>query len=191
MRLLARRPGLAAALTVVALVELLLFRPSAKPVRHHAQVVAHGRRPLAKSRVPRRTPRPTPTLTPTPTPTTTRAVRRRRVVVTPTPTPAPTQRPSPKPAPTHTYTGDAVDMEYGTVQVQITVRGTRITDVEALQLPDSSRQSRQINDYAAPQLRQEALDAQSANIDTVSGATYTSDAYRESLQSAIDQWKPS
>jgi uncharacterized protein with FMN-binding domain len=103
------------------------------------------------------------------------------------PAPAPTRPPSPA-ATTRTFDGDAVDMEYGTVQVRITVRGTRITDVEALRLPDSSRQSRQINDYAGPRLRQEALDAQSANIDTVSGATYTSEAYRESLQSAIDRW---
>ncbi|MBV9039559.1 MAG: FMN-binding protein [Acidimicrobiia bacterium] len=65
-----------------------------------------------------------------------------------------------------------------------------MTDVQALQLPSDYARSQQISDYAGPKLRQEALDAQSANIDTVSGATYTSDGYRQSLQSALDQVHP-
>jgi len=72
------------------------------------------------------------------------------------------------------------------VQVAITVTGSHITDVRALHLTDSSGHSVQISDYAAPILRKEALSKQSAQIDMVSGATYTSEAYQQSLQSALD-----
>ena len=82
--------------------------------------------------------------------------------------------------------GGVAHTEYGDVQVRITVVGSRITDVTALHLTDSSRHSVRISAQAAPVLRTEALDKQSARIDMVSGATYTSDAYRQSLQSAID-----
>ena len=64
--------------------------------------------------------------------------------------------------------------------------GGKLTDVVALELP-TGRRSGQISNYAAPTLRQEALQAQSAKIDLVSGATYTSDAYTQSLQAALDQ----
>ena len=64
--------------------------------------------------------------------------------------------------------------------------GGKVADVVALQLP-TGRRSGQISTYAAPILHEEALQAQSANIDTVSGATYTSDAYAQSLQAALDQ----
>jgi uncharacterized protein with FMN-binding domain len=83
--------------------------------------------------------------------------------------------------------GDDVSTRYGDLQLRITLSGDRITEIEALKLPSDSRRSQQISENAAPKLRQEALDAQSAQIDTVSGATYTSDGYRESLQSAIDR----
>ncbi len=73
------------------------------------------------------------------------------------------------------------------MQVRVTLQGTRITDVEALHLPSDRERSAEISDFAGPRLRQEALKAQSANIDTVSGATYTSEGYRQSLQSALDQ----
>ena len=66
------------------------------------------------------------------------------------------------------------------------VAGGKVSDVVALALP-TGRRSGQISDYAAPILRQEALQAQSANINLVSGATYTSDAYAQSLQAALDQ----
>ncbi|WP_446216081.1 FMN-binding protein [Micromonospora sp. IBHARD004] len=72
------------------------------------------------------------------------------------------------------------------MQVQITVSAGKITDVTALRVPDGNHRDQEINDYAVPILRQQALAAQSAQIDTVSGATVTSDGYRESLQSAID-----
>jgi uncharacterized protein with FMN-binding domain len=87
------------------------------------------------------------------------------------------------------YSGPVVSTEFGPVQVRITVSGGSMTDVAALQLPTSHYRSIQINDRAVPILRQEALAAQSADIDTVSGATATSVAYRKSLQAALDAAK--
>ncbi len=85
-----------------------------------------------------------------------------------------------------TLTGDPVDVGYGTVQVQITMQGGRITGVTALSLPSGGRSS-DISSYAAPQLRAETLQAQTAGIDAVSGASYTSAGYARSLQSALDR----
>ncbi|MEV5822759.1 FMN-binding protein [Micromonospora haikouensis] len=84
------------------------------------------------------------------------------------------------------YDGSVAQTRWGPVQVRITVSAGKITDVTALQVPDGNHRDQQINDYAVPILRQSALAAQSADIDTVSGATVTSDGYRESLQAAID-----
>ncbi|SBN63417.1 FMN-binding protein [Curtobacterium sp. L3-7] len=86
-----------------------------------------------------------------------------------------------------TFTGDATQTRYGPVQVRITVAGGKITDVTALQLTDHDGRSVQISQQAAPILRQEALAAQSASIQAVSGATFTSEGYTTSLQSAIDK----
>ncbi|WP_020145807.1 FMN-binding protein [Terracoccus sp. 273MFTsu3.1] len=85
-----------------------------------------------------------------------------------------------------TVDGAVVGTQYGSVQVRVSFTGTKITNVHALQLTDSSRTSVSISAGAAPTLRREALAAQSAQIDVVSGATYTSEAYQQSLQSAID-----
>lgn len=92
-----------------------------------------------------------------------------------------------------TFTGPSVATYYGygPVQVQIVISGGRISDIKALKLPDESPRSKAISQYSEPQLRQEALDAQSSHIDTVSGATDTSDSYRTSLQAAIDLWHAS
>ncbi len=84
-------------------------------------------------------------------------------------------------------TGDAVDTRWGPVQVRVSLSGSRITAVEAIVVPDSNPRDREINSFAVPVLTQEALDAQSAQIDTVSGATYTSEGYAGSLQSALDK----
>jgi uncharacterized protein with FMN-binding domain len=89
-------------------------------------------------------------------------------------------------APARTYDGPTEDTRFGPVQVAATIKGGRITDVQALQLPSSHQRSQYISQQAAPELRIEALNAQSANIDTISGATYTSDAYAQSLQAALD-----
>lgn len=85
-----------------------------------------------------------------------------------------------------TYTGDAASTRYGDVQVQITVSGGQITAAEAIEYPNNDRHDQQINAYAIPILNAEAVEAQSASIDAVSGATVTSDGYITSLQSAID-----
>ena len=85
-----------------------------------------------------------------------------------------------------TYKGTAVQTRFGAVQVQITVSGGSITEVTPLQLTDDDRKSIQISNRAAPVLRSEVLAAQSADVQTVSGATVTSLAYLTSLQAAID-----
>ena len=85
-----------------------------------------------------------------------------------------------------TVDGAVVDTQYGSVQVRVSFTGKKITDVHALKLTDSSGTSVSISAGAAPILRQEAVAAQSSQIDVVSGATYTSEAYQQSLQSAID-----
>jgi uncharacterized protein with FMN-binding domain len=85
-----------------------------------------------------------------------------------------------------TFDGASVTHKYGTLQLSVTIADGQITDVRA-DYTTSSPVSTDINNDALPKLRQEALAAQSAEIDTVSGATYTSDAYRSSLQSALDE----
>lgn len=84
-------------------------------------------------------------------------------------------------------TGDAVNTRFGPVQVQITVANGKMTAVQAIVYPQESSRDQEINSYAIPQLNQEAAQAGSANIDMVSGATYTSDGYISSLQSALDR----
>jgi uncharacterized protein with FMN-binding domain len=84
-----------------------------------------------------------------------------------------------------TVAGPTVSTRWGPVQVQITVTNGKLTDITALQLPTGGRSGR-ISSSAEPVLRSQALAAQSAAIDGVSGATYTSVAYARSLQSALD-----
>ena len=82
--------------------------------------------------------------------------------------------------------GTVARTPYGLVQVRVDLVGTHIQDVIALRLTDSTGTSVRISASAAPVLRREAVAAQSARIDVVSGATYTSDGYRQSLQAALD-----
>ena len=86
-----------------------------------------------------------------------------------------------------TYTGSSVDTQYGPVQVQITVSNGKITAANAIEYPMNGSRDQQINSFAIPQLNSEAVSAQSANIDMVSGASYTSAGYAQSLQSALDK----
>jgi uncharacterized protein with FMN-binding domain len=86
-----------------------------------------------------------------------------------------------------TYTGGIADTRWGPVQVEITVQGGKITQSRAVQYPQNNDRDASINNYALPILDQEAVQQQSASIDTISGATVTSDGYLQSLQSAIDQ----
>ena len=85
-----------------------------------------------------------------------------------------------------TLAGTVVNTRFGPVQVQITVDGGKVTDVAALQLPSGDRRSASISSRVEQTLRSQALTAQSASIDGVSGATYTSIAYARSLQAALD-----
>jgi hypothetical protein len=85
-----------------------------------------------------------------------------------------------------TVSGPVVSTRFGTVQVAVTVEGGQLTDVTAVQLPADDRRSASISNRVEPMLRSQALTAQSANIDGVSGATYTSAAYARSLQAALD-----
>ncbi|MFE9705698.1 FMN-binding protein [Streptomyces sp. NPDC005930] len=87
---------------------------------------------------------------------------------------------------TQVLTGDAAQTQYGPVQVRVTVSGGKITDVEALQAPRGGR-SDQVTADAVPELNRAAVAAGTADIDAVSGATYTSAGYRRSLQSALDR----
>lgn len=86
-----------------------------------------------------------------------------------------------------TVAGPVVQTRFGPVQVQVTIAGGKISDVTALQLPSDRQRSAEISGIVGPMLQSEALAAQSAQIDLISGATYTSDAYAQSLQSALDQ----
>ncbi|MFJ9805954.1 FMN-binding protein [Streptomyces wuyuanensis] len=88
---------------------------------------------------------------------------------------------------TESVLGDVAGTQYGDVQVRLTVSGGRITAAEAVRTPDSDANSRKIAANAVPKLNQAVLTAQSAGIDAVSGATYTSEGYIRSLQSALDK----
>lgn len=88
-----------------------------------------------------------------------------------------------------TYAGTTSTNPYDEIQVAITVSGGKITAITTPVLVGESNHSDEINGYAVPQLTQQALTSQSAHIDGVSGASYTTQSYIESLQSAIDQAK--
>ncbi len=114
-------------------------------------------------------------------------------VTTPSPSVTPSSSATPSPSATtpssttKTYTGDQVMTRWGPMQVEITVSGGKITAAQAVQYPNGNGRDAEINSYALPVLNQEVVDRQSAQIDTVSGATVTSDGYLQSLQSALDQ----
>lgn len=154
--------------TVIGLVALLDFKSHTKPVG-----VALG------------APAPTqPAVNP--------ATRHRTASPKPTPhsTPAGSGNTSPRastPSPSAHFIGSAVQTQYGVVQVAVTVHGGRITKVTFPQLSAFDQTSQMINSQAAPLLVQETISAQSAHIDSISGATYTSAGYVQSLQSALDR----
>ncbi|MDQ2845387.1 MAG: FMN-binding protein [Actinomycetota bacterium] len=116
----------------------------------------------------RRSPTPTSTAPSKPTPS------------TPSPIPTPTS------AAPITVDGASEMTNYGVVQVRVVVTGDKITDVTAVQYPQGSERDQEINATAIPQLRNEVLAAQSANVQAVSGATFTTGGYLGSLQSALD-----
>lgn len=101
---------------------------------------------------------------------------------------APPRRKTPAPSPAaRTVVGQAVQTQYGVVQVKITLRGSKITNASLAQLTAYDSTSQYINSQAAPILLQQTMSAQSARIDGVSGASYTSQGYQQSLQSALDR----
>jgi uncharacterized protein with FMN-binding domain len=98
--------------------------------------------------------------------------------------------PSPTPTPqgvSGSFTGSTVSTIFGDVQVSVVVSGGRVVDVKSLQLPFDRPRSAEISQIAGPMLRSEAIQAHTAQIDIVSGATYTSEAYAQSLASALQQ----
>jgi uncharacterized protein with FMN-binding domain len=104
---------------------------------------------------------------------------------------------NPQPAPTSahgykngTFSGSAEDAFYGNVQVSATISGGKLTDVEFLQYPDTHSTSVMINQQAMPMLKQEAIQKQAARVDIISGATFTSQAFVQSLTNALDQARP-
>jgi uncharacterized protein with FMN-binding domain len=103
-----------------------------------------------------------------------------------TPSPSASKAGSGSSTGTKTYTGSVAQTRWGPVQVTITVSNGKITDVAVPTYPNGNGRDQEINAYALPILRQETLSAQNASIDTVSGATVTSNGYLESLQAALD-----
>ena len=124
---------------------------------------------------------PPPATTPTSVPTQTQTPP-------PAPTPTPAPAPAPKPAGQYadgSYMGSAADAYYGLIQVKAVIQGGKIADVQFLQYPSDRSTSRYINSQAMPILTSEAIQAQSANVDIVSGATDSSMAFQQSLASAL------
>ncbi|MBP7005992.1 FMN-binding protein [Patescibacteria group bacterium] len=140
---------------------------------------------------------PSTTVVPVAIPTTSTSVTTDPVPVpavppTSIPVPKPIPAPTPKPVGQYrdgTYTGDSVDVYYGNVQVAAVVRGGKITSVKFLEHPQDRPRSIAISNYAMPLLITEAIQAQRANVDTVSGATATSGGFVQSLFSALAQAK--
>jgi uncharacterized protein with FMN-binding domain len=135
---------------------------------------------------------PTPGSTPRPVsgatlPPTTKPPTLPPTAAPPAPPTAAPPKPTPAPGFTGTIDGTVVNMKYGPVQVRVVFSNGKITDVQALQTPTADSKSVSIAQHAVPILRSEALAAQSASISSVSGATYTSAAYKSSLQAAISK----
>ncbi|MBU6214534.1 FMN-binding protein [Patescibacteria group bacterium] len=122
------------------------------------------------------------------------------------PAPAPAQPTAAEPAPTPvsaaapvkkaagqyadgSYTGGAVDAYYGIVQVKAIVSGGKLTDIQFLQYPNDRDHTRELSFYAMPLLKQEAISAQNAQVDSISGATATSEGFSQSLSSALARAK--
>ena len=168
-----RRGIIALVTTALALVLLFTFKTPATPVVGSTDVSGST---SGSTAVVQASPKPTATDSTQAGPTATAAPAATAAPTTPTGTTATAV----------TITGSTISMRYGDVSVQITIDSGKITDVQAVALP-TGRHSGEISDAVAPILASEVLQAQSAHIDIVSGATYTTEAYAESVQAAIDQ----
>ena len=143
----------------------------------------------ASSAPPTALPSPTPTVNAQPSATANHAL-------SPSPTPTSILLPTPSPTPTvavaggyrdGSYTGQVTDAQWGYVQVQVAVTQGRITQVQFLKYPSDRSRSVRINQFADPVLVREAIQAQSAQVDIVSGATDSSEAFIQSLSDALSQ----
>lgn len=183
-----RRGAVALVTTILAVILLFSFRTSdpttaTNGLPNNGFVGAPaGATPAPVAAAPRPTSRPAAGATPAP-----------RQSLAPGATPAPDATPAPQqpaatPQPntgTETVDGDAIQTAYGTVQIALVVQNGKIVDVQELQMPSDRRLSQQISAQAGPMLRSQVLRAQNANINGVSGASYTSYGFWESLQSAL------
>ena len=166
--------------------------PSAMPIRPAATLAATaiGVVLLFAFRTPQAAPPATAVTTPAtspssnPTPTATPSGAPPSAGSSPTPTATPT--PAASGLRSGTFTGQTYSDQYGNLQVQVVISGGRITDVKLLQYPQNEPQSSFISSQALPLLREEVLQAQSAKIDAISGATFTSENFAASVQSALD-----
>jgi uncharacterized protein with FMN-binding domain len=116
----------------------------------------------------------------------------RSTTAAPRPTPTASSTPSKRrhrAAAARAAAGDAIEYQYGVLQLKATLAAGRLTDVTVVRLEPEPGRSQSIDAQAIPLLHAEALKAGSANVDVISGATYTSEAYAQSLQSAIDRAK--
>jgi hypothetical protein len=104
-------------------------------------------------------------------------------------TPGSTTPGSTNPISTQSATGNDIDYRYGDIQLKVTKTGNRITEIDVIQNGAVDPRSAQINSIAVPMLTTQAVNAQSSQIDGISGASFTSEAYTEALQSALDQLK--
>ena len=150
----------------------LLFSFHTKPV--HVSVASPAKRTAT-------TP-PSSTTAPTTTPSSSSSGSGTSATAAPTSSAPPTTA-----AATRSGTGQDVQYQYGDLQLKVTERGSSITDIEIVTDDATDPRSAEINSQALPLLQQEAMSAQSANIDGVSGATFTSNAYVQALQSALDR----
>lgn len=189
-----RHALLATAGTVSGIVLLLTLKPTTNPSAARAEpAITSSASASASAQSPSASPSPSKSpsrkRTPSPSPSSTSTRPPHTASATPTRTSsAPSAPKTTAAAPTtRTVTGSTADTKYGPVQVRITLTGNRITEATAVRSPDETARSRDINSTAVPKLNQETLQAQSADVDTVSGATYTSAGYRQSLQSALDR----
>jgi uncharacterized protein with FMN-binding domain len=163
-------PGLNAAITVPA------PNLSSSQQTVNTSGIGSADPPLATTALPVPQPQLSPSAAPTP--------------AAPTPTPSPAPAPAPQPQGQYKngqYIGSSADAFYGFVQVKAVISGGKIVDVQFLSYPSDRSTSRQINSQAMPYLIQEAIAAQSANVDIISGATDTSQAFIQSLASALAQ----
>ena len=122
----------------------------------------------------------------TPSPTATPSAAPPSGGASPTPTATPTPTPAASGLKSGSFTGQTYANPYGNVQVQVVISGGKITDVKTIQYPNGHQQSVFINSQALPLLREEVLQTQSAKINIIGGATFTSEGYAQSVQSALD-----